>query len=186
MKRLNRKEEAVSPVIATILMVAITVVLAATLYMMVGGFGENGDDGVAEAMSSSIERRDDGWMISITGGSVDWAEDRVILFDTDAGVAYESDDYERLDDASPPGAYVNFTADDLGLDDFGGENNDADYLVIRWNDNDDSDSFNSGDTIRITFWENGNDGEPATNFDRDSLDNFELRLRGTTLEESLD
>ena len=42
MKRLNRKEEAVSPVIATILMVAITVVLAATLYMMVGGFGENG------------------------------------------------------------------------------------------------------------------------------------------------
>jgi len=42
MKKLNRKEEAVSPVIATILMVAITVVLAATLYMMVGGFGEEG------------------------------------------------------------------------------------------------------------------------------------------------
>jgi len=36
---LNRKENAVSPVIATILMVAITVVLAATLYMMVGDFG---------------------------------------------------------------------------------------------------------------------------------------------------
>ncbi|MFP4001858.1 MAG: archaellin/type IV pilin N-terminal domain-containing protein, partial [Thermoplasmata archaeon] len=42
MKRLNRNEEAVSPVIATILMVAITVVLAATLYMMVGDIG--GDD----------------------------------------------------------------------------------------------------------------------------------------------
>ncbi|MBS3782618.1 MAG: type IV pilin [Candidatus Thermoplasmatota archaeon] len=47
MKRLNRKEEAVSPVIATILMVAITVVLAATLYMMVGDFGGEGGSPVA-------------------------------------------------------------------------------------------------------------------------------------------
>jgi len=39
---LNRREEAVSPVIATILMVAITVVLAATLYMMVGDIGGEG------------------------------------------------------------------------------------------------------------------------------------------------
>ena len=38
---LKRREEAVSPVIATILMVAITVVLAATLYMMVGDIGGN-------------------------------------------------------------------------------------------------------------------------------------------------
>ncbi|MGM0406170.1 MAG: archaellin/type IV pilin N-terminal domain-containing protein, partial [Thermoplasmatota archaeon] len=39
MKRRNilKNEEAVSPVIATILMVAITVVLAATLYMMLPG-----------------------------------------------------------------------------------------------------------------------------------------------------
>ncbi len=41
MKRLKRNEEGVSPVIATILMVAITVVLAATLYMMVGDFGDD-------------------------------------------------------------------------------------------------------------------------------------------------
>ncbi|MFP3871716.1 MAG: archaellin/type IV pilin N-terminal domain-containing protein [Candidatus Aenigmatarchaeota archaeon] len=39
MERLKRNEEGVSPVIATILMVAITVVLAATLYMMVGDIG---------------------------------------------------------------------------------------------------------------------------------------------------
>lgn len=38
----NRNEEAVSPVIATILMVAITVVLAAVLYVMV--MGMSGDD----------------------------------------------------------------------------------------------------------------------------------------------
>jgi len=36
---LKRREDAVSPVIATILMVAITVVLAATLYMMVADVG---------------------------------------------------------------------------------------------------------------------------------------------------
>ncbi len=35
----KEKEEGVSPVIATILMVAITVVLAATLYLMVGNMG---------------------------------------------------------------------------------------------------------------------------------------------------
>ena len=37
MKKMYRKEEGVSPVIATILMVAITVVLAATVYIMVSG-----------------------------------------------------------------------------------------------------------------------------------------------------
>lgn len=41
MKRIWR-EEGVSPVIATILMVAITVVLAAVLYVMVMGFGGTG------------------------------------------------------------------------------------------------------------------------------------------------
>ena len=39
---INKKEDAVSPVIATILMVAITVVLAAVLYVMVIGFGGDG------------------------------------------------------------------------------------------------------------------------------------------------
>ncbi len=38
----NKKEEGVSPVIATILMVAITVVLAATVYIMVAGMGTGG------------------------------------------------------------------------------------------------------------------------------------------------
>ena len=44
MKRVYKKrdEDAVSPVIATILMVAITVVLAAVLYVMVIGFGGTG------------------------------------------------------------------------------------------------------------------------------------------------
>ena len=42
MKKVYKKDDAVSPVIATILMVAITVVLAAVLYVMVIGFGGTG------------------------------------------------------------------------------------------------------------------------------------------------
>ena len=55
MKRLNRDEEAVSPVIATILMVAITVVLAATLYMMVGDIGGEGDTDLVLSVSGEVD-----------------------------------------------------------------------------------------------------------------------------------
>ncbi len=55
--RLIRREEAVSPVIATILMVAITVVLAATLYMMVGDIG---GEGVA-SLTARISHDEDTW-----------------------------------------------------------------------------------------------------------------------------
>jgi flagellin-like protein len=41
--KIRKDSEAVSPVIATILMVAITVVLAAVLYVMVMGFGTGGN-----------------------------------------------------------------------------------------------------------------------------------------------
>ncbi|MCJ2555797.1 MAG: type IV pilin [Candidatus Thermoplasmatota archaeon] len=45
MKYIRRNEKAVSPVIATILMVAITVVLAAVLYVMVSGLIGTGSSG---------------------------------------------------------------------------------------------------------------------------------------------
>ena len=53
MKAYRRKEEeeGVSPVIATILMVAITVVLAATLYLMVGNMGGTQNTPVAGSLS---------------------------------------------------------------------------------------------------------------------------------------
>jgi len=50
---LNRREDAVSPVIATILMVAITVVLAATLYMMVGDIGA----GTSQNLTGNLTHR---------------------------------------------------------------------------------------------------------------------------------
>ena len=45
MKTENRNEEAVSPVIATILMVAITVVLAGVLYVWASSLAEGNTDG---------------------------------------------------------------------------------------------------------------------------------------------
>jgi flagellin-like protein len=60
--KIRKDSEAVSPVIATILMVAITVVLAAVLYVMVMGFGgpstqtPTGSFTQATATSSSLEK----------------------------------------------------------------------------------------------------------------------------------
>ena len=44
MEYLNRNEKGVSPVIATILLVAITVVVAGTLWVMISDFGEQEED----------------------------------------------------------------------------------------------------------------------------------------------
>ncbi len=49
--KMKKSKEAVSPVIATILMVAITVVLAAVLYVMVMGFGSNPDTNPTMSLS---------------------------------------------------------------------------------------------------------------------------------------
>ncbi len=51
MKKIMKKEEGVSPVIATILMVAITVVLAATVYIMVAGMGTGGTNKMIASLS---------------------------------------------------------------------------------------------------------------------------------------
>jgi len=50
---LRNDEEAVSPVIATILMVAITVVLAATVYFWLTGFGQNQPQAVSASFTAA-------------------------------------------------------------------------------------------------------------------------------------
>jgi archaeal type IV pilus assembly protein PilA len=52
MWKIRKDKSAVSPVIATILMVAITVVLAAVLYVMVMGFGNGGGSTPAASLRS--------------------------------------------------------------------------------------------------------------------------------------
>jgi len=62
---LRKKDDAVSPVIATILMVAITVVLAAVLYVMVLGFSGGGGENLIIGLN--YETTGDGlsWKISV-------------------------------------------------------------------------------------------------------------------------
>ena len=58
MKKIYKKEEGVSPVIATILMVAITVVLAATVYIMVAGMGAGGTNKLVMNLSVNPQQSD--------------------------------------------------------------------------------------------------------------------------------
>ena len=53
LKKSMKNRSAVSPVIATILMVAITVVLAAVLYVMVMGFGDNPANNATGALDTA-------------------------------------------------------------------------------------------------------------------------------------
>src|SRR5437879_11677210 len=84
MKSIIRKDEAaVSPVIATILMVAITVVLAAVLYVMVSGL-ISGPGGTPQALGMSVTKPTDeaNWIMDVSrapSGKADTATTPAIL-----------------------------------------------------------------------------------------------------------
>ncbi len=65
----RRKDSAVSPVIATILMVAITVVLAAVLYVMVGGFTHNPGTAQSAGMNEGTGTAAGSYVITISSVS---------------------------------------------------------------------------------------------------------------------
>ncbi|MDG6220903.1 MAG: type IV pilin [Candidatus Thermoplasmatota archaeon] len=66
---LNKGRNAVSPVIAIILMVSITVVLAAVLMVVVQDVAEESYDGFT-LMATNVQNNPDGWLVSIIKGSV--------------------------------------------------------------------------------------------------------------------
>ena len=77
MKNETRNDEAVSPVIATILMVAITVVLAGVLYVWAANLAESNTDGSLElyTFSGADAPRSDGAVIMTmdSGSDLGWA-----------------------------------------------------------------------------------------------------------------
>lgn len=75
------ESEAVSPVIATILLVAITVVLAATLYVMVFGFGTNTN--TPPAASFTKESVPGGFEFTFTPFSKETTWDQITIVLTD-------------------------------------------------------------------------------------------------------
>jgi flagellin-like protein len=88
MKKIIRKDdEAVSPVIAVILMVAITVVLAGVLYVWVSSFGTGG--GTSLSISANVNDRTSYWkieIVSVSGGSLSLSDTKFQLF-TRAGTS---------------------------------------------------------------------------------------------------
>jgi len=121
---MRRKDDAVSPVIGTILLVGITVVLAATLYIMAFGFGGNTDTPpVGQVTLSSIEG---GFKFQFTPFSKEttWSDIKVILIEGNYSASFSNmtaqsmkGDYGliRSFGSQPLGALeVFFNATDLG------------------------------------------------------------------------
>lgn len=80
--RIRKDSEAVSPVIATILMVAITVVLAAVLYVMVLGFGGTSTQTPAATyQKNTITNGQKITIVSITKTDVPWDDVKIQVSD---------------------------------------------------------------------------------------------------------
>lgn len=88
MFRKNWKDrKGVSPVIATILMVAITVVLAAVLYVMVMGFGGEDSQTPNVALASratSTPGNYEVYVVSVSGGSIAFDQVEAVVVSGDA------------------------------------------------------------------------------------------------------
>ncbi len=154
MKRLNREEEAVSPVIATILMVAITVVLAATLYMMVGDIGGNGGSPVA----GNISHHEDATFRFVSLETPSSAEPG----DLEITVIYNGTEYTSDGDEY---------RDDLGEDDAWSVLSDGEVAA--------SSRFNVT-AFENDLWDDLGTGDGWDDFDDDDVEEIIIRIDGYT------
>ncbi|MHB1493100.1 MAG: archaellin/type IV pilin N-terminal domain-containing protein [Thermoplasmataceae archaeon] len=76
---INKEDKAVSPIIATILLIAITVVLAATLYTVLGGFTKGLSSGNPTASVSFVETSPDNYSLSVNSISGNVSLSSVVL-----------------------------------------------------------------------------------------------------------
>jgi len=99
-RRVRGNDDAVSPVIAVILMVAITVVLAATVYLWVSGFGNNQNNVVNASFAAKAidlpwtgadtDTTDDAIELTYTSGSGDLSNTDVTMFIDGVSVTWDS------------------------------------------------------------------------------------------------
>ncbi len=166
MKELKRNEEGVSPVIATILMVAITVVLAATLYMMVGDIG--GDDTQPLAGNITHDEETTFEIVSLqTPNSAEQGDLQITVIPNDN---------------APDGASeVQFSGDEISWSLLGGDNNDEVVGGSRFDVNETSENSNpinwdgeAGDTAQET------EAVDTDNIDQDEIDEVVVRVDGYT------
>lgn len=158
----RKDAEAVSPVIATILMVAITVVLAAVLYVMVLGFGSGGTSTPTVQITSKTSiSSPDGykWQLTAPTSEVTWTDFTVILQTGANSVTWSTATQTDL-----TGTGVETQA--LGVKDLGGTNfymnvtdlggngvmNNGDYFTITG-------TFASATSYTVTLMHEPTDGQ---------------------------
>ncbi len=172
MREIKRDTSGVSPVIATILMVAITVVLSATLYMMI----DPGDQTEPpEAMSGRINSVSDGWVVQVDAGSVSWNTEKPIFYNVSSGASYKT---------SGTGDFEADTVANAAQFDVNGGGT-ADLWVL-WNDNNDNDDIDGGDSFKITYNDDTSTISGEADISKGYLENhYEFRLSNTNLGVSL-
>ena len=126
---MRNKKEGVSPVIAVILMVAITVVLAAVLYTMVIAMLPKDGDGLIMIGASKSEATD-GWVINIDNGKFEVGSDTNAYVEDGTGAKAAGGVITKI-------GITNHTYP-AGSD-----------WEIRWNDNNEDGEMNAGDTLFI-------------------------------------
>ncbi|MGB0653269.1 MAG: archaellin/type IV pilin N-terminal domain-containing protein [Thermoplasmatota archaeon] len=95
-RMLTDDEEAVSPVIGVILMVAITVVLAAVVFVLVSDLGSDSETGAA--MKFQKDESDDQIKVVSAENTIDW--DRISLKASATGSTYDVNDAAATGDTA--------------------------------------------------------------------------------------
>jgi len=158
----RKDAEAVSPVIATILMVAITVVLAAVLYVMVLGFGTGGSSTPSVQLTSRTSiTSPDGykWQLTAPTTETTWTDVTVILQSGADSATWSTATQTGLTgtgvQTQPLGAQtLGATSFYLNVTDLGGNGlvNNGDYFTITG-------AFASATSYTVTIMHEPSDGQ---------------------------
>jgi flagellin-like protein len=151
--RMSNKKEAVSPVIAVILMVAITVVLAAVLYVMVSGLITDTQTTPRLSMQAANSADGHNWTISMTGFTQE------ILLKDLTMVLTDSNGIERASIEDLTGAAAaNYTLNDDG----------GNYVLV-FNKGSGSPTELSASQSFVVFGVNANNADSTTNYAEDYI-----------------
>lgn len=124
------EERAVSPVIGVILMVAITVILAAVIASFVLGLGDTDDPAPTIVFEDELSSDNMEYEISITSGDTNAdASNLIVYIDDDDGESW--DEFDEVDDLSAGQSLVFNDTDETNEDDIDPE----DEIQLIWEDN---------------------------------------------------
>jgi flagellin-like protein len=157
---IRKDAEGVSPVIATILMVAITVVLAAVLYVMVLGFGGGTNTPSIQFTSKVAITSPDGYKWTMTGptSEVSWTDLTIILQQGANSGTWATASQTSLTGSGVQtqelGAQTVATAFYVNVTDMGGNGyiNNGDYFTITG-------TFVSGTSYTVSLMHEPTDGQ---------------------------